>query len=326
MKNKLLSILESNMNSFISGQNIAESLNMTRANVWKEINKLKDEGYEILSKPNKGYSLVSTNDILHNSRILEKLNLFRPELLEVHEVVGSTNDIATTLARENPSLMSALIVSNSQTSGRGRKGRSFYSPSSSGIYMSVLLRPNLSLEDTQLITIAAALAVRQVVYDLMNVDLSIKWLNDLFIENRKVSGILTEGELELETLSYKYLVVGIGINIFQDGSVPEEISHIYGSVAESKNVDRSLVIAKIYDRLLSLIDALPVNKHLLIEEYKKFSNVLNKTITISNRDPNESFKAIDINNYGHLIVVDEQGVKHELNSGEVSIKADSYEN
>lgn len=322
MKKTLLEILENNMNSYISGQDIATSLNMTRANVWKEIQKLKNQGYTIDSIRNKGYRLISTNDILNSQRIINEMVKFKADQVHVFEEIGSTNDFATKLALENPSLESALIVSNTQSLGRGRRGRSFYSPSNSGIYMSILLRPSLSLLDTQLFTIAAAVSLKNVIYENLNVSTSIKWLNDLYLNQRKVAGILTEGEIELETSSYKHLVIGIGINISNPDCIPEDIRNIYGSISSNINIDRNKLIARIYERIMHTLSSLPHSKFQLIEEYKRSSLVLGKLVKLSNFG-DRLFKALDISEYGHLIVEDENGEITELNSGEISVVINS---
>lgn len=318
MKNTLLEILENNMNAYISGQDIASSLNMTRANVWKEIQKLKNLGYSIDSVRNKGYSLTSTNDILEANRITNAMFKYQVKQVHVFEEIGSTNDYATKLAMDNPHLESALVVSNTQTSGRGRRGRNFYSPSNSGIYMSILLRPTLSLLETQLFTIAAAVSLQQIISETLGINTSIKWLNDLYLDQRKVAGILTEGEIELETSSYKHLVIGIGINLNDASFIPENIKDIYGSLSSENTIDRNELIAKIYERLMQTISTLPHGKSILINQYKQSSIVIGKYITVSSYG-DKVFRAIDINEYGHLIVEDEHGLVSELNSGEVSV-------
>lgn len=325
MKNSVLRLLEESMNSYLSGQEIARELNMSRANVWKEVKKLQEQGYEILSQTNRGYSLVSTNGILSEDRISRNFTKIKPQRIVVFETIDSTNNYVNTFAKSNPHIDTALVVSNSQTHGKGRMNRSFYSPGNSGIYMSILLRPVLKIDDVQLITICAALAVQHVIQEHLNIETKIKWLNDIYHKDLKVCGILTEGDIVLESLTYNHVTVGFGINLYKSTRIPDELKGIYGSLSNPDQIDRNLFIAKLYERFNILVESIPNHRELIIHEYKKHSIVLGKKVHISS-NPELAYTAVDIDMKGQLIVVDDQKNQLSLNSGEVSILKESYEN
>lgn len=318
MKNKILEMLESNRGKHMSGEHIATQLNMTRANVWKEIQKLKKDGMEIESVRNLGYKITDYVNNLSESLILSN----SPNLTEVKvlDTVDSTNNYAKLHAKEH---YDYLVVANEQTDGKGRMGRSFFSPDKHGVYMSLVLRPKLQISDVQLATVCAALAVSQALESLYEINPKIKWLNDIYIANRKVCGILTEGEIELELNRFAYLVVGIGINTHSVEALPQDIASIY--TALDREVDRNHLISTVINNFYALYNDLPHNRYALIEAYKLRSNVLGKTITIKNKGE-ERYLAEDISSEGHLIVVDSDGKRLELNSGEISISGVPHEN
>lgn len=311
MKNRILEILELNRDKHISGERIAESLNMTRANVWKEIQKLKQEGLEIESVRNLGYKLTDYANNLSESLILT--NSPNLSAVKILSSVDSTNNYAKIHARDTDNF---LIVANEQTNGKGRMGRSFFSPDKHGIYASLILKPQLSIVDVQLVTICAALAVSQSLETLYDLKPKIKWLNDIYLGSRKVCGILTEGEIELEMNRFAYLVVGIGINTHSVEKLPQEIESIY--TALDLEVDRNQLISTIINNFYELYTDLPHNNHSLIDAYKLRSNVLGKSIKIKNKG-DDHYLAKDISLEGHLIVLDASGKRIELNSGEISI-------
>lgn len=319
MKKNVLAILEANMNQFISGEVIAAKLNKTRAYVWKEIQRLKAQGYQILATENKGYQLVSLDKNIFLPRILSLLEENTLSDLEYLESVDSTNDYAKQKALATD-LDNYLILSDLQTSGRGRMGRSFYSPAKNGIYMSFILRPRLELRDTQLITIAAALAVAKAIKASLDIEVGIKWLNDIYAHKRKLCGILTEGEIVLESNSYRYIILGIGLNVYSDPHLPQELKEIYTALdaLTDKEIDRNVLVASIINHFYQLYRGLPDKRQDLLHEYRKSCIVLGQEISISQR-PGERFIALDIDEHGYLIVEDPDKKRLTLNAGEISI-------
>lgn len=319
MNNTLLEILEHNFNNHISGETIAQTLNMTRANIWKEVQKLKNQGYEIESIRNLGYKLISHNGNISPDYIKRSV----PDIRDVRffDTLKSTNSYA----KSHDLQPNTLIIANQQTHGRGRFGRAFYSPHKSGIYMSLVLKPQLELNDIQLITVCAGLAVCLALESEHHVTPKIKWLNDILLGEKKLCGILTEGEIELESQSFRRLIVGIGINTDSDPNVPDTLETIYTALNNDPThlTDRNALIISVLKYFYELYNALPENRNALIEAYKLRSMILGKQITLSTSDG--VYTAHDITRDGHLVVIDALKETHVLNSGEVSVKEHTHE-
>ncbi|MBQ7363068.1 MAG: biotin--[Clostridia bacterium] len=236
----------------------------------------------------------------------------------VFESTGSTNDDARAYARTHPEERAALIVANSQTSGRGRLGRSFLSPASRGIYMSILLiRPELAPADAPLITAYAATVVRQAISDVCSLDTRIKWVNDITVSDKKLSGILTEGAL-LPDGSYEYCTVGIGINV--SGCVfPPELKDIATSLeCEGAAVGREALIARITElffKKLNTVGTLPV-----AEEYRQHSSVIGRRVTVIKPDTRYGAEVTGITDRCELMLSLDGGGTEILSTGEVSIR------
>lgn len=232
--------------------------------------------------------------------------------------IDSTNNYAKTLAKST-NQANVLVVAKSQTKGRGRNHKTFYSPENDGIYMSLLIRPKISFEQTQLITILTALTLSNVISQDLNIDNAIKWINDIYIDNRKVAGILVDGQLKANYKEYEYLVIGIGININQ-AQVPDDIKDIYTALANHslEPINKNTLIANIINSFYIYLDQLEVNHDRLIEDYKNKCLTLNKTISINGSK--DLYLAKDIAANGNLIIADSQGNLSQINSGEVSIK------
>ena len=198
-KEALLSLLEQNRGTYFSGGEIARRLSVSRTSVWKAVNRLREEGYVISAVPNRGYCLADSTDILSAQGIQKYLEPVCQRLeLHVLQETGSTN----TLLREKAGQGAAegcTVIAGSQTSGRGRLGRHFYSPSSTGVYLSLLLRPErLAPSEAVKITTLAAVAACEAIEEVSGRRPGIKWVNDIFMDGKKVSGILTEASLDLE--------------------------------------------------------------------------------------------------------------------------------
>ena len=257
------------------------------------------------------------NTELLNSEIIKKY--FKSEYSDtevtVFESVGSTNDEAKKLLFEEKA-KNILICAEEQLNGRGRNGHSFYSPNGTGLYMSLAVRRSLPLEKSAFLTICAAVAVCRAIEKLTGKTPQIKWVNDIFIDGKKVCGILTEAVTDYETNLTKGVVIGIGINV-STSVFPEDIVNIAGCVGESK-LSRNALASEITNNLLSLADI--ISDESIIREYKSRSLVLNMNITFSKNGETVTAIAKDINEKGELIVESENGEILTLNSGEISIK------
>lgn len=269
---------------------------------------------------------MSENTISEKIDILsaEKINGFLGELknwvnITVLPTVNSTNLLLKEMAT-NGADEGTVIISSHQTCGRGRFTRSFHSPSDSGIYMSILLRPNINAKYATLITTATAVAVSEAIENLSGKTTGIKWVNDIFINSKKVCGILTEASFNLKTLNTDYAVVGIGINAYEpsDG-FPDEIKDIAGSIFSKKMPNlRNKLTAEIIKNIFKYYNTL--NEKNFIENYKKRCIVLGKKINVINNNSVTPATALDIDDECRLIVQYDNGDKAYLSSGEISIK------
>ena len=313
LRDNVIYLLEKNKGEFISGQEIAESFNVSRSAVAKCISTLKNEGYPIKSVNNSGHCLEKSCDILSKSGIRAHLCDDTTEVL-FFDVIDSTNNEAKRICADGR-LQNVIVAANEQTAGRGRRGKSFFSPKESGLYFSIILHPDIELSDATGITAAAAVAVSEAILQATKKDPKIKWVNDIFIENKKVCGILTEAVTDFETMKLHSIVIGIGINLTTT-DFPDEIKDIAVSVGTT--LDRCEFIAKIYTRIKELCDNLPDRS--FMDDYRRFSLVIGRRISFEKNGIPFLATAKDIQDDGSLLVVTESGEEMLLNSGEISIK------
>ncbi len=320
IKQRVLKILEENRGSTVNGSKLAEELMVTRSSIWKAVKALQKDGYAIEAVTNKGYSLLSNNDILSAEGIAPFLRGEASDfILDVRQCVTSTNIVAKELAAKGAK-EGTVVAANEQTEGKGRLGRTFYSPASTGIYFSVILRPKLNMEDALLITTAAAVAVAKAIETIAKVKASIKWVNDIYVEGKKVCGILTEASINFESGGLEYAVVGIGINI-ETNHFPDGLNQTAGSVFKEKPFDlpvKSMLLAEVLNNLAVSMNNL-TDKYYL-EEYRSRSFLIGENILVLKGQRSIPAKAIEIDEKAHLVVEYEDGTKEALNSGEVSIR------
>ncbi len=316
-KNKVLKVLEENRASYISGQDLANSLNISRSAIWKAIVLLKKEGYIIESSTKKGYKLQSKNDLLSEEGIRIHLNKkYAQHPIVVLPSTNSTNSDAKKMGIDGAP-HGTIVTADEQLTGRGRFGRSFVSPKGKGIYLSVILRPKMDILEVSFSTILTVIAVRRALKKFSKEKIQIKWVNDLYIGKKKISGILTELVSDMESGKVDFVVAGIGINInAKEEDFPEEIREIAGSVNVGET-NRNKIIAKISDELLTIFE--DFEKAKIIEEYKKEQLLLGKQITFTKDEKNYRAIAKDIDEDGGLIV-ESEGETMVLQSGEVSVK------
>lgn len=322
VKSRLLELLEQHKGEILSGEDIGRELSCTRAAVWKAVNSLRQEGYPIEAGPNKGYMLARESNLISAEGI--RLYLEVPEVeIQIFDEISSTNLEARQLAVSGQAGHGSFVVALEQTAGRGRRGREFYSPKGSGIYLSIILEPQGTLEGSLLITTAAATAVYKAVKEVCGVDLGIKWVNDLYKGDRKVCGILTEAVTDFESGNIEFAIVGIGLNLYVDESVfPEELLDVAGGIYETQQLanqaDKNRLVAQIVNYLLA-----ETQKLKLSEEYVKHNIVPGKDITIIDNENVRSARALSICPDGRLLVQEINGDQKKLLFGEISIKIPS---
>ena len=323
VREKVLYELEINRGKQISGGMLAKKLGVSRAAIWKAISSLRDEGMNIISVTGGGYSLANDDDTINEQSIhaLRKTKIIGSSLIVLPEVTSTNTVLKNEYSHKEEGF---AVISTRQTAGKGRMGRSFTSPDG-GVYTSILLKPNMSLENLSFLTILAAVAACKTIESCTDLKPQIKWVNDVFLNKRKLCGILTEASIEGETGNIDYVVVGIGINVRTDISkMPPELQNIAGSIAQfCENPPRRAEIAatllnvfeEYYDILCSENGAAKILK--LYDDRLCCKNETVEVYTAS-----EHYNAIckGVNNAGNLIVEKENGLTAILQAGEIRIK------
>ena len=302
----------------LSGERLARRLGISRNSVWKAVQQLRSEGYGIEAVNNRGYRLDSAPDRVSQPEIQRWLTARTlGARMEIHEKLDSTNTLAKSLAATGAP-HGYLVIAESQSGGRGRFGRPFFSPEHSGVYMTYVLRPRLPAERAVMITSMAAVAVAQAIEALADVDVKIKWVNDLYIGDRKVCGILCEASLDFESGMLEYAVLGIGVNVAAM-RFPDDLAQIATSIENAcgAHVSRSRLIAEISNRLEALYDQLETGA--FMAESRARSNVIGRDVTVLRGGETFEAHALDIDEQGRLVLRADGGILR-LGSGEISLK------
>lgn len=323
IREKVLEFLEKNRGESVSGSMIAETLGVSRNAVWKTIKKLQSEGYIINASTNRGYCLCEENDIISEQSIKMHLKTkYIGAKIDVFRTIDSTNNFAKKLAQLNAENGTAVIAEE-QTAGKGRLGRSFYSPEHSGLYVSLVLRPKLSLESSTLITSCISVAVAKAIEKVSGLNAKIKWVNDVFINGKKVCGILTEAGIDVESGALDYAVVGIGINVSVK-KFPEILKDKATSLEleAKKTISRSVLCAELLNSIEKELEGIESKDFL--SEYVSRSNILGQEITVISGQTSYPATAVGIDKDARLIVRTKDGTEKTLNSGEISIRAKEY--
>lgn len=320
MKEEILRLLRG-ADGYISGQELCNRFGVSRTAVWKAINQLKEAGYEIEAQQNKGYRLMSAPDLMTEAEIKSLMHTewVAKEVL-YFDTIDSTNTKAQELAEKGyPS--GTLVVADKQESGKGRRGRSWVSPSGTGIFMTLMIKPDINPNNASMLTLVAALAVAKAITSVTGEDALIKWPNDIVVNGKKVCGILTEMNAQFDYINH--IVVGIGINVHNE-SFPEEISQMASSLmieAGGKRFHRAQIIAETMSYFEQYYDTFLKTQDLsaLVREYDELLVNMNKAVRVL--DPKEPFdgKAMGITPKGELIV-DTWESRKLVSSGEVSVR------
>lgn len=319
MKRKVLKILKENKQGYISGGEMCKELNVSRTSIWKVINKLRDEGYQIESVPSKGYQLIDDQQLRSNEELnimLEPYTYFDEGYF--YESIDSTNDVLKRKSKDcyNKNL---VAISKHQSKGKGRLGRTWVS--NEGLYMSYLIRPNITPMEAALFTQIAAAAIVQTFNAISDLDIKIKWPNDIVVNGKKICGILTELNAELNKVHY--LVIGIGINLNQ-----EVFNENLQDIATSYKIETGKKL-KIIDFLEPFLEKF----HLLIKEFledksyksainicREYSAIIGEKVNIINGENRRVCKVIDLTEDGQLLVLNEKNKEEIVFFGEISIR------
>lgn len=323
VKVKVLEYLLQHKNKVVSGEKIARSLGISRNSIWKAVQNLRAEGFVIEAVTNLGYRLISEGAVLTKTSVLRQLPQEHPFKIQVEKTIESTNTELKRQAEKGAPEWTVLIAEE-QTGGKGRLGRSFYSPPESGLYMSVILRPTFMPQDALYITVAAAVAVSEVIEKISGFETGIKWVNDIYCRGKKVCGILTEASLDFESGSVNYVVLGIGINLaVKEGGFPLEIAEIAGAVFPEEPPEGAKVrlTAEILKRFKALYDELLACKYMT--EYQRRSILTDANISVIQGNSKEKGRVIGISNKAELILRLDSGEIKKYSSGEASVDKES---
>lgn len=327
----------------ISGEELAKKCQVSRAAIWKAVDSLRKEGFIIQGTTNGGYILEENNDVVSPALFYSYIKNNYPEESDLHKgfhkiqvecfkEIDSTNLYAKKLLAASPRLNKRVIIAEHQTAGRGRMGRTFYSPAKSGIYLSAIYSPANPITNPAKITAFSAVAVCRAIKKLYGIETKIKWINDIFYKDKKICGILTEGFTNFETSLIESAIIGIGINIEENKEAfPEEVKKIAGAIFSSNtntlntHVSRCELAAEVSVQLFKILEEAP---EAVFKEYKELSFLLGKTLTvypvIGDEKSSYKAKAVDIDENASLIVELSDGSRKSLFSGEVSLKSANF--
>ncbi|MFZ5644932.1 MAG: biotin--[acetyl-CoA-carboxylase] ligase [Bacillota bacterium] len=317
---EILTLLKNGRTDYISGENICKKLNVSRTAVWKHIRSLREEGYTIDAIPNRGYRLIDSPDFLYPDEIKDGLNTdIIGNTVYFYESLASTNREARDLAQAGAP-GGTLVVAEEQTGGRGRMGRGWFSPKGTGIWCSLVLRPEISPGQAPPVTMLTAVAVASAIEKASGVRPGIKWPNDLLANGKKICGILTEMSAEIERINY--LVVGIGINV-NTPAFTEELKDNATSLCliRGEAISRLEIIKQLL-REFEHYYLLWMDKGFepILEEWKKRCITLHRPVRVSTYREFWDGWAEDVDKSGALILRTEDGKLKHFMAGEVSLK------
>ncbi len=319
-RDELLKYLKEHEGNWISGEALSNRMAISRSAVWKQISRLRQEGYVIRSAPNRGYALSEVPELLLPAEIAEGLNtrVFGKQDIVYEREMDSTNlkalDLAVLGAPEG-----TLVVTEKQTGGRGRRGRGWFSPSGKGIYASLILRPKLPPNEAPKITLLTGVAVAEALMAVTPLKAAIKWPNDILVDGRKICGILTETSMEMDAIHH--VVVGVGINV-NTRKFPDELKEIATSVC--------LETGRVFDRVLLLKEFLGrFEKHYwaflnsgfasVEKRWRELAVILGKDVTVHMIDATWRGRAVELDRDGALIIEEKNGERRKIYSGDIQI-------
>ncbi|MDD4954156.1 MAG: biotin--[acetyl-CoA-carboxylase] ligase [Candidatus Omnitrophica bacterium] len=314
MREKILDFLKKK-EGYVSGDQIAGRLKISRQALWKHIQELKEEGYDIVAVPHLGYRLESVPDRLFPAEISRDLNTeFIGRKVYYFEGAASTMDIAAELSLKGAP-EGTIVIAESQTKGRGRLGRIWFSPKYKGIYLSLILRPRILPAQASALTLLAAVSICEAIREITGITAQIKWPNDILVHNKKVGGILTE--LSAETDKINFVVIGIGLNINNDKK-----SLIAGALSlkeqKKESINRVLLLQEILRKIeknLTLFKKKGPSS--IIDKWREHAITLSRRVKVYCQSQHIEGQAIDIDADGGLLVRKDSGIVEKVMAGDV---------
>lgn len=320
MRERILRFLMAS-NSYTSGEALSRELGVSRTAVWKVINKLKEEGYKIDSIRNKGYKLMEETEGLYEESI--RVNLpenSRFRTVKIYETVDSTITEAKRLKMDGK-MNEGLIIAQQQTDGKGRRGRTWVSSDEKGIWMSMLLTPDIPPSKASMLTLLAGLSVVEAIKTTTALKAQIKWPNDIVINGKKVCGILTEMSAQLDYINY--VVVGIGINV-NHSQMDESIAEIASSLKmiTGSSVSRMALLTQVLQSFEALYDSFikTMSLDFVIEAYNEACINVGMALKVESYGEVRYGRGVRVDSEGQLIVAGDDGESFSVNAGEVSVR------
>lgn len=343
-KEKIIQLLSKNIDEFVSGEDLALKLKVSRAAIWKAVKALESDGYKIEAVTNRGYRICSLPDKLDRQILAEAAGLSANQII-VFDTIDSTNKEAKRRIVEGAKLHKTLFAAEEQSAGRGRLERKFVSPAKKGVYFTLVYCPKTQVIPA-VMTSAAAVSVCQAVEELYKTECSVKWVNDIFTGGKKIAGILTEGIANFESGSIDAIIVGIGINVLKN-EFDGPLSKVAGSIEEACSTNRiefdpdknqkSELIGKVVNKLIRFYDSFYDSKDAkkseeavaqMMDEYRRRSFLIDKKVNVNPVAGTDGkvYKALvkAIDNQAGLVVELADGSQKTLYSGEVSLKSDEF--
>ena len=318
-KNDILRLLKNSAPGFVSGENLAAAMGVSRTAVWKQIRVLEREGFGIEAVPSKGYRLTASPDIIDRGEVVRLLGgrLIGSEIYYLSQT-ESTNSLALELARKGAT-EGTVVIAEKQTGGRGRLGRTWQSPAGN-LYLSVVLRPAVPMSSAPLVTLMGAVAVASAIRRHLCIEAGIKWPNDILLAGRKVAGLLTEMSAEPDRI--RHIVLGIGVNVNMDVSaLPSEVRNTAMTLAHAaaRPVDRTILLGEILHALDEWYERFQRGTDDVLTGWRNLNVTLGNPVTVRGSAEMITGLAADVDREGRLIVQTDDGALHPVAAGDVTI-------
>lgn len=312
---RILEILKSEPTGYVSGESLCETLRITRSAIWKHVESLRAFGYTIEAFPHRGYRLVASPDRLLADEISYGLKTERiGKSILSYETVASTNDVAYDLAQKGAA-EGTVVVSEGQTQGKGRLGRSWVSPKGKGVYLSILLRPTLPPQTIPKLTLFAALSAARAIRQVTGLTAEMRWPNDLLLDGKKVSGVLTEMNAEQDRVHF--VIIGIGINVNADVvALPPFATSL--KIEKGETISRVTLTRLLLGEFDQLYNSFTEGKSDdALEECRKLSAILGTHVTVEQTNGRKEGYALDIDEEGALLLRRDDGLTERILSGDL---------
>ncbi|MEK3990965.1 biotin--[acetyl-CoA-carboxylase] ligase [Robertmurraya sp. FSL R5-0851] len=321
LRKKLLEAFTNSEQEYVSGQYLADVMGCSRTAVWKHIEDLRKEGFELEAVRKKGYKILNLPKSISADRVQLGLKTeFIGKVIHYEETVDSTQKIAHLLSHEG-AVEGTVVIAEEQTGGRGRMDRAWHSPKSTGIWMSLILRPKIPIQRAPQLTLLTAVAIVQAIEETTTLTPQIKWPNDILVEQQKVTGILTELQADADRIIS--VIIGMGLNINQtEDDFPPELRQIATSLRakEGKELDRAEIIKVIFQKFETLYMLFLEKGFYPIKLlWESYAISVGKEITARTLNGSISGKALGITDEGVLNVEDALGEIHQIYSADIEL-------